>query len=58
MFRLVRSLAAAIPTATTYRIEDAGHAAPFDATANFVQLIADAITTSQEGERTLVRESS
>jgi pimeloyl-ACP methyl ester carboxylesterase len=56
MFRLVRSLAAAIPTATTYRIEDAGHAASFDATANFVQLIADAITTSQEGERTLVRD--
>ena len=43
MFRLVRSLAAAIPTARTNRIEAAGHAAPFDATTNFVQLIADAI---------------
>jgi pimeloyl-ACP methyl ester carboxylesterase len=41
MFRLVRSLAAAIPTARTHRIEGAGHAAPFDATSNFVQLIAD-----------------
>ena len=40
---LVRALAAAIPTATTHEIEGAGHAAPFDATADFVQLIADAI---------------
>ena len=44
MFRLVRSLAAAIPKARTHRIEGAGHAAPFDATANFVQLIAGRIT--------------
>jgi pimeloyl-ACP methyl ester carboxylesterase len=43
---LVRSLAAAIPTATTRQIDGGGHAAPFDATANFVQLIADSITTS------------
>jgi pimeloyl-ACP methyl ester carboxylesterase len=42
MVRLVRLLASAIPTARTHRIEGAGHAAPFDATANFVQLIADA----------------
>ena len=41
MFRLVRSLAAAIPTARTHRIEGGGHAAPFDATTGFVQLIAD-----------------
>jgi hypothetical protein len=32
MIRLVRLLAAAIPTATTQTIEGAGHAAPFDAT--------------------------
>jgi pimeloyl-ACP methyl ester carboxylesterase len=44
MLRLVRSLASAIPTATTREIEGAGHAAPFDATANFVRLIADAVT--------------
>jgi pimeloyl-ACP methyl ester carboxylesterase len=44
MARLVRSLAAAIPTARTQRIEGAGHAAPFDATSNFVGLIADTIT--------------
>jgi pimeloyl-ACP methyl ester carboxylesterase len=44
MVRLVRSLAAAIPTARTHEIEGAGHAAPFDATTNFVQLIADSIT--------------
>jgi pimeloyl-ACP methyl ester carboxylesterase len=43
MSRLVRSLAAAIPTARTHRIEGAGHAAPFDATENFVRLIADAV---------------
>jgi 3-oxoadipate enol-lactonase len=44
MVRLVRSLAAAIPGARTHRIEGAGHAAPFDATTNFVRLIADSIT--------------
>jgi pimeloyl-ACP methyl ester carboxylesterase len=42
---LVRALAAAIPTATTHQIEGAGHAAPFDATGNFVRLIADSITS-------------
>jgi len=36
---LTGALAAAIPTARVQRIEGAGHAAPFDATANFVQLI-------------------
>jgi 3-oxoadipate enol-lactonase len=44
MVRLVRLLAAAIPTASTQQIEGAGHAAPFDAPTNFVQLIADTIT--------------
>ena len=46
MFRFACSLASAIPTASTHQIEGAGHAAPFDATANFVQLIADTITSS------------
>jgi pimeloyl-ACP methyl ester carboxylesterase len=45
MFRLTRSLASAIPAAKAQRIEGAGHAAPFDATANFVQVIADNITS-------------
>jgi pimeloyl-ACP methyl ester carboxylesterase len=45
MSRLVKSLAAAIPTAETRRIDGAGHAAPFDATENFVQVIADAINS-------------
>jgi pimeloyl-ACP methyl ester carboxylesterase len=45
MFRLVRSLASAIPAASTQRIEGAGHAAPFDATTSFVQLIADTIAS-------------
>ena len=49
---LTRSLASAIPTARTHQIEGAGHAAPFDATFNFVQLIADTITS--EGRRRLV----
>jgi pimeloyl-ACP methyl ester carboxylesterase len=48
MVRLVRWLAAAIPTARTERIEGAGHAAPFDATANFVQLIADTIASGDQ----------
>jgi pimeloyl-ACP methyl ester carboxylesterase len=43
MFRLVRSLSAAIPAARTQQIEGAGHAAAFDATVNFVQVIADAV---------------
>lgn len=42
MARLVRSLASAIPTASALRIDGAGHAAPFDAPADFVQVIADA----------------
>jgi len=45
MFRFALSLAAAIPTARTHRIEGAGHAAPFDATTNFVELIAASITS-------------
>jgi pimeloyl-ACP methyl ester carboxylesterase len=44
MVRRTRSLAAAIPTARIRRIEGAAHAAPFDAPANFVQLIADAMS--------------
>ena len=43
MARLVRALAGAIPTGSAYRIEGAGHAAPFDAPANFVQLVADTL---------------
>ena len=46
IIRLTRSLAATIPTARTHQIEGAGHA-PFDATSNFVQLIADTITSEQ-----------
>jgi len=45
MFTLSRRLAAAIPTGSTQQIEGSGHAAPFDATANFVQVIADSITS-------------
>jgi pimeloyl-ACP methyl ester carboxylesterase len=45
--RLTRSLASAIPTARTQQIEGAGHAAPFDATSNFVHVIADTISSVQ-----------
>ena len=44
MVGLVRSLAAAIPTATMRQVEGAGHAAPFDATTSFVRLIADSMS--------------
>jgi pimeloyl-ACP methyl ester carboxylesterase len=50
MARRTRSLAAAIPTARMHRIEGAAHAATFDAPADFVRLIADAIAIS-EGDR-------
>ena len=46
MVALVRSLAAAIPNATTHQIQGAGHAAPFDAPTTFVQLIADSVATT------------
>ena len=46
--RLTRALAAAIPTARTQEIPGAGHAAPFDATADFVHLIADVMTSSAD----------
>jgi 3-oxoadipate enol-lactonase len=45
MIRLVRSLASAIPTARTHRIDGAGHAVAFDATSNFVELIAGTISS-------------
>jgi pimeloyl-ACP methyl ester carboxylesterase len=43
MIRLVRALSAAIPTGTSREIDGAGHGAPFDATAEFVQVVADAV---------------
>jgi pimeloyl-ACP methyl ester carboxylesterase len=56
MFTLVRSLAAAIPTGGTRQIEGGGHAAPFDATANFVQVIAGAMALeSRSWKRGLVQ---
>jgi pimeloyl-ACP methyl ester carboxylesterase len=49
MARLVRALAAAMPGATTHVIEGAGHAAPFDAPSEFVELIAGTIAESRAG---------
>jgi esterase len=46
MAPLVRSLASAIPTARTREVERAGHAAPFDATTEFVRLIGAALSSS------------
>ena len=46
MLRRTRSLADAIPTARMRRIEGSAHAAPFDAPADFVRLIADTIAIS------------
>jgi pimeloyl-ACP methyl ester carboxylesterase len=48
MFRLTRLLASAIPTARLHRIEGAAHAAPFDATADFVRLVAESIDSREE----------
>ncbi len=42
MVRITHSLARAIPTASVREIAGAGHAAAFDAPANFVQVILDA----------------
>lgn len=49
MLRDVRALAGAIPQARLHRIEGSGHAAPFDATAGFVELIGSAVATSGIG---------
>lgn len=48
MVRLVRSLAAAIPSARTQQIEGAGHAAAFDAPSNFAHLIAGTISSLRQ----------
>ncbi len=49
---LTLALAAAIPTARTQQIPGAGHAAPFDATGDFVHLITDVITETVDGRAT------
>ena len=45
MIHLVQTLGATIPTGRTLELEGAGHAAPFDATTKFVEVVADAIST-------------
>jgi pimeloyl-ACP methyl ester carboxylesterase len=50
MVRLMRSLSSAIPTARTEVIEGAAHAAPFDATTNFVRLIGDTLEDEKRRE--------
>ena len=44
MVRRTRALAAAIPKGRAHRIEGSAHAAPFDAPADFVELVAETIT--------------
>ena len=46
MARLVRALAVAMPGARTHELEGAGHAAPFDAPSEFVDLIARTIAAA------------
>jgi pimeloyl-ACP methyl ester carboxylesterase len=45
MPRLVRSLAAAIPTATTHEVAGAAHAVAFDARSEFVEVIGSAMSS-------------
>jgi hypothetical protein len=47
MRSITRSLAHAIPTAKLWEIDGAAHAAPFDALENFVQVISEAVRSSQ-----------
>jgi pimeloyl-ACP methyl ester carboxylesterase len=51
--QLTLHLAAAIPTARTREIPGAGHAAPFDATSDFVQIVTDVMTSSAAADRAL-----
>ncbi|WP_083906336.1 hypothetical protein [Mycobacterium sp. JS623] len=44
MARVTRSLAATMPNSAVVSIEGAGHAAPFDAPANFVAVITEALS--------------
>ena len=44
---ITRSLAQAIPTATVREIDGAAHAVAFDAPGNFVQVIVEAIRSSE-----------
>jgi pimeloyl-ACP methyl ester carboxylesterase len=44
---LTRALASAVPTARLHEIEGAGHAAPFDATSNFVDTVAEVISSER-----------
>jgi pimeloyl-ACP methyl ester carboxylesterase len=46
MVRVTRRLAAAIPSATVQEVEGAGHAAPFDAPANFAAMVIDVVTAA------------
>ena len=57
MARLVQALAAAIPTAETRRLEGAGHAAPFDAPADFARLIRDACSRGEREEAPRLRDA-
>jgi pimeloyl-ACP methyl ester carboxylesterase len=47
MRSITRSLAQAIPTATVREIDGAAHAVPFDAPGKFVQVIVEAIRSSE-----------
>jgi pimeloyl-ACP methyl ester carboxylesterase len=46
LVRVTRKLASVIPTATFLQIDEAGHAAPFDAPSNFANVITSLIAAS------------
>jgi pimeloyl-ACP methyl ester carboxylesterase len=46
MSPLVRALASAMPMGTTRELQGAGHAAPFDATTEFVRLVGEVVASS------------
>jgi 3-oxoadipate enol-lactonase len=50
MASLVRALASAIPGARMREIQGAGHAAPFDAASNFVELVAESMLANVSAE--------
>lgn len=52
MARLVRALAAAMPTARVCAIQGAGHAAPFDAPEIFAAVVADVVRAGPAGPPT------
>ena len=43
MVKVTRALAKAVPTAAFTQVQDAGHAAPFDAPSHFAKVVLDTL---------------